>query len=195
MSMKKSANLAITVILGIFLSVIAAVPVYNDVESEIKQAAQVLFGSSASQKEIVRALTHLIDCAIALSVKSEYAAEIKEQLNIAKNQFETKSLFNDKGRQKLAFAFRMLTNGQKYQPPEELDDFITPEQAMEKARVYAGKLVEQALDDYRNGDHLQSAKSLVELVLMVVTPISAADSGARRPLYLSEISPASGLPL
>ena len=68
----------------------------------------------------------------------------------------------------------MLTNGQKYQPPKELDEFITPQQAMEKARQYAEKLVDQALKDYRAGNHLQTSQKLVELVLMIVTPISGS---------------------
>ena len=131
-----------------------------------------MFGGSASQAEIVQALTQLIDCAAVLSENSKYADEIKTQLDIAKNEFSQKSLFSDKGRQKLAFAYRMLTDGQKYQPPNELDEFVTPQQATELARQYIEKLVEQTLKDYKAGNQLQAAQNLVELVLMIVTPIS-----------------------
>ncbi len=145
-----------------------------DVEDQINQATQVLFGGSASQPEIAQALAQLIDCAAVLSKSSKYADEIKTQLDIAKNEFSQKSLFSDKGRQKLAFAYRMLTDGQKYEPPKELDEFVTPQQATELARQYFEKLVERTLKEYRTGNQLQAAQNLVELVLMIVTPISGA---------------------
>jgi geranylgeranyl pyrophosphate synthase len=66
----------------------------------------------------------------------------------------------------------MLTNGQKYQPPAELNDFVTPQQATAKAQKYATKLVDQALSNHEAGQNIQAAKNLVELVLMIVTPIS-----------------------
>jgi hypothetical protein len=172
MDMKKTSIVGILALLLIFLSHVEAPAAPGDVGKKIEQAARVLLGDSASREEIVQALIQIIDCAAALSEESRYTEEIRTQLGIAKNEFSQKSLFSDKGRQKLAFAYRMLTNGQKYQTPRELDDFVTPDQAMEKARIYAGKLVKRALEDYKAGNHPQSAKKLVELALMIVTPMS-----------------------
>jgi hypothetical protein len=143
-----------------------------DVRSEIKEASSVLLGSSASPERIVQALVRLIDCASSLSRESEYAGEIAEQLNIAKDEFRKNSFFSEKGRQKLSFAYRMLTDGEKYSPPRELEEFVTPQQATEKAREYAQKLVDQALKSHGEGENLLAARKLVELVLMIVTPIS-----------------------
>ena len=170
--MKKTSIAVILALLFIFLSHADSLDAPGDIDEKIEHAAQVLLSDSVSRAEIVQALTQLMECAVTLSEESPYADEIKAQLEIAKNEISQKSLFSDKGRQKLAFAYRMLTNRKKYQTPRELNDFITPDQAMEKARNYAGKLVEQALDNYRAGNHQESAKKLVELVLMIVTPIS-----------------------
>ena len=170
--MKKSLFIVAVVFIFIFMTKTETAGESLDVEAQIEQATQVLLGDSASREQIVQALSQLIDCAAILSKKSKYGEEIKSTLDIAKNEFKNESLFSDKGRQKLSFAYRMLTNGQKYQPPKELDEFITPQQATEKARTYIEKLVAQALKDHRAGNHLQTSQKLVELVLMIVTPIS-----------------------
>lgn len=172
--MKKMLALALALLVFVLLAQAKILDEILDVEDQINQATQALFGSAASQPEIVQALTQLIDCAAVLSESSKYADEIKTQLGIAKNEFSQKSLFSDKGRQKLAFAFRMLTDGQKYKPPKELDEFVTPQQATEIAKQYIEKLVEQTFKDYRAGNQLQAAQNLVELVLMIVTPISGS---------------------
>jgi hypothetical protein len=172
--MKKSTTVAVFILGLVFLIQTENSALSTDIEKSIEQASKVLLGASASQPEIVQALSQLLDCAAVLSESSQYADEIKNQLDIAKNEITKKSLFSDKGRQKLAFAYRMLTNGEKYQPPKELDDFVTPQQAAEKGMIYVKKLLEQTLDNINSGDQLQAAQGLVELVLMIVTPISGS---------------------
>jgi hypothetical protein len=169
--------MAAALVLGMF-SITEAPCQAPDVHSEVKEASSVLLGSSASPDRIVQALVQLIDCASFLSRESEYAEEIANQLNIAKEEFQKNSFFSEKGRQKLSFAFRMLTNGLKYEPPKELDDFVTPQEATVKAREYAENLVKQALENHRQGDHLLAARKLVELVLIIVTPIEGSAGGA-----------------
>ena len=172
--MKRISVTAIVVLLFVFLVQIKSSGEIPDLESQIKEATRLLLGNAASQEELVQALAQLIDCASILSAESKYAAEIKIQLDIAKTEITQKSLFSDKGRQKLAFAYRMFTEGKQYQPPEELNDFVTPQQATEKAKNYIEKLVNNTLKDYKAGNHLQVAQNLVELVLMIVTPIQGS---------------------
>jgi geranylgeranyl pyrophosphate synthase len=66
----------------------------------------------------------------------------------------------------------MMTDGKKYEKPEELDEFVTPTEAEEKARKYAQKLVDEALVHLEEGNNGEAARLLLELVLMIVTPIS-----------------------
>lgn len=67
---------------------------------------------------------------------------------------------------------RMITNGLKYEKPEELDEFVTPAEAQEKALKYAKDLIKKSLSELESGHKENAAKPLLELVLMVITPIS-----------------------
>jgi hypothetical protein len=66
----------------------------------------------------------------------------------------------------------MMTEGKKYERPKELDEFVTPAEAMEKARKYGQRLVADALASLDQGKKGEAAKRILELVLMVVTPVS-----------------------
>jgi hypothetical protein len=107
-----------------------------------------------------------------LSQDSKYNAEIKDRVNIAKDLFEKDSIFNDKARQYLSFAYRMMTEGKRYEKPKDLDEFVTPAEAQEKARKYAQRLVEDALAALERGNKGEAGMLILELVLMIVTPVS-----------------------
>ena len=49
---------------------------------------------------------------------------------------------------------------------------MTPSEAQDKAMKYAKKLIAKALAELESGHKENAAKPLLELVLMVVTPIS-----------------------
>jgi geranylgeranyl pyrophosphate synthase len=68
--------------------------------------------------------------------------------------------------------YRWLIEGKKYQRSNEQDEFVTPSQAQDKAMKYAKKLIVKALAEMESGHKENAAKPLLELVLMVVTPIS-----------------------
>ena len=147
----------------------------SEIKLQIEQAVKVLLGESASPGGIVGALGQLLDCSAALAEGSQYNDEIKHHLRVAKEEFSNKSIFSDKGRQYLALVYRMMTEGRKYQPPAELDEFVTPKEGREKARQYGRKLVESALADLSEGKLEPAALALVELVLLIVTPMSGSN--------------------
>jgi predicted GNAT family N-acyltransferase len=93
-------------------------------------------------------------------------------MDVAKDLFQKESMFNEKARQYLLLAYRQMTNGKKYESPKELDEFITPAEHQEKGRKYGQKLVESALAEIDAGKPGEAARLLLELVLMIVTPIS-----------------------
>ena len=146
----------------------------KDTKAKILEACEVFFNPNASptQDNIVDSLSQLLDIAASITTAYEYKDKIKYRIDVAKKLFKEDSLFNEKARQYLSFAYRMMTNGQKYQKPEELDVFVTPDEAQEKAMKYAKKLVEKALSELEKGNPGETAKLLLELVFMIVTPIS-----------------------
>jgi len=146
---------------------------FEDTKTKINVACDVFFNPSASptQENIVSSLSQLLDIAASITT-SQYKDDIKYRNDVAKELFKEKSLFNEKARQYLSFAYRMMTNGQKFQQPEELDEFVTPDEAQEKAMKYIRNLMDKALTELDAGNPDETAKFLVEMVLMVVTPVS-----------------------
>lgn len=144
----------------------------KDTKTRIIEASTALFDSSATKETIVNSLIQLLDVAVTLTSTSKYKDEIRHHIDVARNLIKNDSIFNEKARQYLSLAYRMITNGQKYQKPEELDEFVTPSEAQEKAIKYARGLIEKALAELKSDRKEDTAKVLLELVLMIITPIS-----------------------
>jgi hypothetical protein len=170
---KKGFILAI-IILILISALSGALIGLKDTSTKILEASEVLFNPNASptKEKILDSLFQLLDIAASITTASEYKKDIKYRIDVAKDLFKNDSLFNEKARQYLSFAYRMMTNGQKYQTPKELDVFVTPAEAQEKAMKHAKKLVDKALSELEEGNPGETAKILLELVLMTVTPIS-----------------------
>jgi hypothetical protein len=163
----------VSAILAIFtLSLVGAFVDLQNSKSRIIEASNTLFNAPASQDILIDSLIQLLDVAVALTSKSQHKEEITRHIDIAKDLIKNESLFNDKARQYISFAYRMVTIGQKYQRPAELDEFVTPSEAQEKAMKYAKGLIQKSLSDLEAGQEEKTAKLLLELVLMVITPIS-----------------------
>jgi hypothetical protein len=144
----------------------------EDPKARIVEVTSVLYGASATKEILVNSLAQLLDVVVELTSASQYKEEISQKIDVAKGLITNQSLFNDKARQYLSLAYRMISNGQKYQKPDELDEFVTPSEAQRKALNYAKNLIEKSLSELESGDQQKAAKSLLELVLMVITPVS-----------------------
>lgn len=146
-----------------------------DTAARIREASHVFVASPdalVTSAQIRQSLLALIDIISEVCPESQYQAEIRSRLGIARELIQTESIFNDKARQYLSFAYRMMTDGRKYAPPNELDQFVTPAEAQEKARAHATRLVEAAVGALNAGRPGETAKLLLELVLMIVTPVN-----------------------
>lgn len=146
----------------------------QDPKARIRAAASIFLGPadpSIAKSKIAGALVELLDVAVSMTHESQFNTEIKYRVDAAKELFQKESIFDDKARQCLSFVFRMLTDGKKYERPKELEEFVTPAEAQEKAREYANELVDKALANLKEGNELKTAKLLLELVLMIVAPI------------------------
>ena len=144
----------------------------EDIETRIVNASSRMFSPNTSREQIVDSLVDFLDITLSLTASSKYRDEIKHHIEVAKDLFKNSSIFNDKARQYAALAYRMVTEGVKYQKPSVLDEFVTPAEAQEKAVKYAKELVELACTNVNQGDKSQAAKLILELVLLIVTPVS-----------------------
>lgn len=136
------------------------------------EVSEALFNTSGTMETMTDSLTQLLDVVVTLTSASQYRDEIGHHVEVAKDLIKKQSLFNEKARQYLSFAYRMVTNGKKYQSPKELDEFVTPAEAQQKAMRYAKELIEKSLFELESGHAENAAKYLLELVIMVVTPVS-----------------------
>lgn len=172
----KKEILVLLAVLGMFFTFLSGVETApEDTKARIIEATQTFLGPpdpSITQAKIVSALHELLDIAASINPDFQYKDEIKYRIDIAKELLKEDSIFNEKARQYLSFAYRMMTDGKKYEKPAELDEFVTPAEAQEKARKYAQKLVDEALVHLEEGNKEETARLLLELVLMIVTPIS-----------------------
>jgi hypothetical protein len=147
----------------------------DDMKARINEASRIFFGppdASVTSARILKSILELLDITASLTPESQYKADIQYRINVAKELFQKESMFNEKGRQYLFFAYRQMTNGEKYERPKELDEFVTPAEAQEKSRKYGRGLVDSALAAIDAGKPGEAARLLLELVLMIVTPIS-----------------------
>ena len=120
MRKKKKKRIFTLVLLGL-MSIAGLSKVWTnseDTKTKINAACDVFFnpGASPTQENIVDSLSQLLDIAASITT-SEYKEDIKYRIEVAKELFKEKSLFNEKARQYLSFAYRMMTNGQKFQKP------------------------------------------------------------------------------
>jgi hypothetical protein len=112
-----------------------------------------------------------MEIAAALSADSPYAGDIRFRVETAKDLIRRDSLFNDKARQYLRLAYRMIANGKRFEPPKHLDEFVTAAEAREGVIVHVRGLTEEALRSLGAGNKERSAAFLLEIVLLTITPI------------------------
>lgn len=170
-----SANiLCLMIITAITVPNVAASPLsQEDFKSRIISATNTVMGrqdSPPTMETIVGAVLELLDLSAAVSPDNQYKEEIQSRIGVAKECIEDNSLFDDKARQYLSFAYRMMTEGTKYEMPKELDEFVTPAELQEKTLRYVEGLVTQSIEALEGGDRQETARLLLEIVLMTVTP-------------------------
>jgi len=119
---------------------------------------------------IVVAVIELLDLSATVTPDNQYKSEIQDRISVAKDRIRQFSLFDDKARQYLSFAYRMMTDGRRYEMPEELDEFVTPAELQEKTLRYVDGLVAQSLEALEGGNRQETARILLEIALMTITP-------------------------
>ncbi len=162
------------VITGMTIPNVAAGPfVQDDVKSRIISATTTLTGrgeSPPTMEAIVAAVLDLLDASAAVTPDNQYRSEIQDRIAVAQDRIGNFSLFDDKARQYLSFAYRMMTGGRKYEMPKELDEFVTPAELQDKTLRYVERLVTLSLEALEGGNRQEAARILLEIALLTITP-------------------------
>ena len=159
---------------GFLFSCLSGSPVaQDDTRDRIVKVTNTLTGQTdtpVTMETIVDSLLELMDLSAAITPDNQYKEEIVSRIGVAKDLIKDGSIFDDKARQYLSFAYRMMTDGRKYQMPQELDEFVTAAELQEKTLRYVERLVTQSLQSLEDGERQNTARLLLEIVLLTITP-------------------------
>jgi hypothetical protein len=171
--MKKKA-LSLVFITGMIFSCLSEGPAaQDDTKEKIAKVTNTLTGQTdtpVTMEIIVDSLLELMDLSAAITPDNQYKEEIVSRIGVAKDLIKDGSIFDDKARQYLSFAYRMMTNGKKFEMPKDLEEFVTPAELQEKSLKYMKSLAARCLQSYEDGDKQETAKLLLEIVLATITP-------------------------
>ncbi len=167
----------IAIILVALGFLVFAVPFLPGQETEpdmlIQRASSAIFGPAATPETLLKALTGLLDAAIMILPLMDDSIEIKHRIDVAKKMMVERGMLNDKARQYLSFAYKLITGGKAWKAPEELTSLYREKEIMELSGKIGRKLIESALAERKAGRNKDSVRCLLEFVLLVVTPIEA----------------------
>jgi hypothetical protein len=153
--------------------VVATSAAQDDVRGRLVGATNALMGRGATPpnlEDFERSIRDLMDLAAAITPDNQYKAEIQSRLAVARDRVRDYSLFDAKARQYVSFAYRMMTNGRRYETPAELSQFVTPAELQEKTLRHIDSLVTQSLRSVDAGHRQDAARILLEIVLLTMTP-------------------------
>jgi hypothetical protein len=170
----KIRTVGVIVVLMVFVAAFAGAQArQEDAKDRLHRAGQVLTGppDGVTTEKMVGAILELLDIAAAITPDNEYRKDIRYRIDVAEDLIRKTSLFNEKARQYVSFAYRQMTNGVKYEPPKDLQQFVTPAELQAKSQKYLKGLVDRAEASLAAGKPAETAQTLLEIVLMIMTPV------------------------
>lgn len=157
--------------------ILAAVPTVRgedqEFEAMIGRVRAVTLSPDFSRDEITRALAEALDATLLIVPESEYAAELKSRVATVRKMFVEGALFEDKARQYLGLAYKMVTGGKSWEVPEELRSAYREAAIMDRAKKICVGLLDSSLAEHRAGRNERAVRDLISFVIFVITPIEA----------------------
>jgi len=162
------------VIIALTLAVVPALRASDEeFEAKIGRVRAAVLAPHFSREDITQALVEALDAALLILPATEYAAEFKSRVGTARKMLSDGALFEDKVRQYLGLAYRMVAGGKFWEVPEELKSEYREVAVMERAKKICVKLIDSALAENKAGRHEPAVRDLVSFVIFVITPIEA----------------------
>jgi hypothetical protein len=144
-------------------------------KDKLVRLAKILAGPgapAATRAKIEDAVIELLDVVAVLTPENQYRKDILYRIDVAKDLIRKQTLFDDKARQYLSLAYRQMTSGVKFEQPKELQEFVTPAELQEKILKYMKNLFDKAQSALAAGHDAETAKTRLEIVLAIMTPVS-----------------------
>jgi hypothetical protein len=168
-------RLTVTLVgLGLFLAAIPVLAVPEDAaEAKIGRARNVLMTPDAGREAIAKALAEVLDASLLILPKTDYAEEFRSRVGTVKKMFDDGALFEDKARQYLGLAYKMVSGGKSWEVPAELKSSYREVDIMERGKRICAALLDSALAEHEAGRRESAVRDLISFVIFVITPVEA----------------------
>lgn len=134
-------------------------------EEKIRQATALLLDSSLSEEK-TKGFLLLVESIELAAAGTELPAEFNNKVSSAQKILASRSILDEKAGQGLRDAYALINSGEKFQFPAQVRN-------MPQAVQYCRDKIGTALDELKSGNKEGTVKSLLEVVLVVITPMQA----------------------
>lgn len=142
-------------------------------EALIGRARAVSLTPHFSREEITKALIDALDASLLMLPATTYASEFKSRVDAVRKMFAEGAIFEDKARQYLGLAYKLVSSGQAWAVPEEIKSAYREIEIMERAKKICVALLDASLTEYRAGRPEPAVRDLLSFVIFVITPVEA----------------------
>ena len=172
----KHRPIAVLALVGIAALLAAAPPMRasdQEFEAKINRVRAVVLTPHFSRDEITKALVEALDASLLVLPATDYAAEFKSRVGTVRKMLEDGALFEDKIRQYLGLAYKMVAGGKPWEVSEELKSAYRETEIMERAKKICLALLDSSLAEHKAGRDEAAVRDLLSFVIFVVTPVEA----------------------
>ena len=140
-------------------------------EALIGQARAVVTAPHFSRDEITKALVNTLDASLLILPSTGQPAETRSLIESARNVMDKGDLFSGPAYGDLGKAYASVAGGRAWKIPEELTAVGDSSKGIQLATKICVKLLDEALAAYKAGQNEEAVRDLLDMVLLVVTPI------------------------
>jgi hypothetical protein len=138
------------------------------VKADIRKNASYFLDTGAASADCEAAFLGLVGTVERAAPESGFPASFGKAVSEARELFESTSILNANGIRLLNDAYLAANDGRRFSFPKGLT-------GIESIRAHAGRLCEASLQDLDAGRTGAAVKSVLEILLMIVTPVQATN--------------------
>lgn len=136
------------------------------IDAKIKLAGDLLLAKQRSDKDCKDGFLSLADAIVLAAPNTSFPTAFGEKMTKAGSLFKTTSIFNQEGVALLNECFVLAHSGKKFSIPAEITSIAT-------AAEYSRRQFQAARAQIQQGKADECTKILLEVAVMIVTPMTA----------------------
>jgi len=165
-SMKRKASALTVLFLVLTAFGLAGTPTGPDALAEKIQKASALLLDSEKSEDKSQGFLLLVESIDLAATGGGFPAGFQDEVRGALELFRQGSILDQEGGNKLRKAYALLNAGKSFQMPAEIS-------SLDQAVEYGRTQINSALDQVKAGKNADAVKPLLEVILMVITPMEA----------------------